>query len=154
MDYVLWFLCLLFSCQVVSGSLWPHGLQHARSPCLPPSPRVMSKFMSIASVMPSKHHPLSCPHFLLPSVFPSIREILSQLFTSGGQRSGASASVSVLPMNFQGWFPLRPTELITLLSMGLLKVFSSTTVKGHKLFSTQLSLCSSSHNHMWPLERP
>ena len=96
------------------------------------------KLMSIESVMPSNHrcHPL----LLLSSVFPSIRSFpLSRLFTSGGQIIGALASASVLPMNIQGWFPLGLTGLISLLSKGLSKVFSSTTTRKHQFFSSQPS---------------
>ena len=78
--------------------------------------------------MPSNHLILCCPLLLLPSIFPSIRVFsMSQLFTSGGQYIGASASASVLPMNIQGWFPLGLTGLISLLSKGLSRVFSKTT---------------------------
>ena len=79
--------------------------------------------------MPSNHLILCRPLLLSSSVFPSIRVFsMSQLFPSGGQSIGASASASVLPMNFQGWFPLGWTGLTSLLSMGLSRVFSSTTV--------------------------
>ena len=67
---------------------------------------------------------------------------LSQFFISGGQRTGASASASVLPMNIQGWFPLRLTGLI---SKRLSRVFSNTTVQKHQFFGAQLSLWSNSH---------
>ena len=65
---------------------------------------------------------------------------VSQLFASGGQNIGASASASVLPMNIQDWFPLGWTDLISLLSKGLSGVFSSTTVQKHQFVSTQPSL--------------
>ena len=65
------------------------------------------KLMSIEPVMPPNHLILCCPHLLLSSIFPSIREFqMSQLFTSGGQSVGLSALTSVLPMNIQDWFPL------------------------------------------------
>ena len=80
------------------------------------------KFMTIESVMLFNHLILCCPLLLLPSVFPGIRSVpVNQLFTSGGQSIGASASASVLPMNIQGWFPLGWTALISLLSKGLFK---------------------------------
>ena len=79
---------------------------------------------------------------------------MSQLFTSGGQRIGVSASTSVLPINIQYWFPLRLTGLISLQAKGLSSVFSNTTVQKHQLFSTQLSLLSNFHIHTWPLEKP
>ena len=106
------------------------------------------KLMSIESVILSNHLILCCPLLLLPSVFPSIRSFpVSQFFTSGGQSVGVSASASVLPMNIQNWFPLVLTGLISLLSKGLSRVFSSTTVQKHQFFGVQLSLWSNSHIH-------
>ena len=69
---------------------------------------------------------------------------MSRLFISGGQSTGASASASVLPMTIQGWFHLGLTSLISLLSKGLSRVCSSTTV--HQFFSAQPSLCSNYHH--------
>ena len=77
---------------------------------------------------------------------------MSWLFTSCGQSIGGSAAVR--PMSIQGWFPLRLTGLISLLSNKLSRVFSSTTVWRHQFFSTQPSLWSNSHNCTWLLERP
>ena len=77
---------------------------------------------------------------------------MSQLFASGGQSIGVSASPSVLPMNIQDWFPLELTGWIPLLSKGLSRIFSNTTVWKHQFFSTQLSLWSNSHTHTWLLE--
>ena len=125
-------LLLLFSRSVVSNSLWPHGLQHARLPCPSSTPGVYSNSLSLSwwchptissSVVPFPSHLQSFP---ASGSFP-----MSQLFTSGGQRIGASASASVLPMNIQGWFPLGLTGLISLLSKGLSGVFSGTTVWKH-----------------------
>ena len=84
------------------------------------------KLMSIESVMPSSHLILYCPLLLLPSIFLSIRVFSnSQLFASGGQSIGVSASTSVLPRNIQGLFPLGLTDLMSLLSKGLSRVFSA-----------------------------
>ena len=77
----------------------------------------------------------------------------SQLFTSGGHSIRALASASVPPMNIQGWFPLGLTGLISLLSDGLSRVFSNTTVQKHQLFSAQPSLWSNFHICTWPLEK-
>ena len=83
--------------------------------------------------MPFNHLILCYPLPLLPSIFPSISLfIINKLFESGGQRIGASASV--LLMNIQIWFPLGLTSLISLLSTGLSRVFSSTTVQKHQFF--------------------
>ena len=147
------FSSVQFSPSVVSDSLWHHESQHARPPC-PSSPGVCSNFMSIESVMPSNHliicHPLlSCfQSFPASESFP-----VSRPFASGGQSIGPSASVSVLPVNIQGWFPLGLTVLIFLLSRGLSRVFSSTMVRKHQSFGTQPFLLSSSHICTWLLEK-
>ena len=128
-----------FSHSVMSDSLWPHGMQHARLPCPSPTPRACSN-MSIKSVMPSKQLILYCSLFLPLSIFPSIRVFSSEFFASHGQRIGVSASASVLPVNIQDWFPLRWTGWISLQSKGLSRVFSNTTIQKHQFFGTQLSL--------------
>ena len=74
---------------------------------------------------------------------------VSQHFTSGSQSTGAYTSASVLPMNIQSWFPLGLTGLISLMSKGLSRVFSSTTVWKHQFFGAQPSLWSNSHVHTW-----
>ena len=79
---------------------------------------------------------------------------VSQLFASGSQSIRASALASVLPMSIQGWFPLGLTNLVSVLSKGLSRVFSGTTIPKHQFFSAQLSLWSSSHIHTWLLEKP
>ena len=129
-----------FSHSVVSNFLWPHGLQHATLPCPSSTPRLI-KLMSIESVMPSNRSIL-CHALLLPpsASFPASGSFpMSQLFISGGQSTGASASASVLPMNILGWFPLGWIGWISLQSKGLSRVFSSTTVQKHQFFGAQLS---------------
>ena len=79
---------------------------------------------------------------------------MSHLFATCGQSIGASASASVLLMNIHGCFPLGLTGWISLLSKGLSRVFSSTTIRKHQFFGVQPSLWSSSHIHMWLLEQP
>ena len=112
------------------------------------------KLMSIESVMPSNHLILCRPLLLLSSVFPSIRVcLMSCLFPLGGQGIGASASVPVLPMNIQGWFPIGLTGLISLLSKGLW-VFPITTDQKQHFFAAQPSLWSNSHIRIWLLEKP
>ena len=99
------------------------------------------KLMSIESVMPTKHLILCCPLLFLPSIFPSIRVFSSEsIFHLRWPKYWSFFSVSVLPMNIQDWFPLRLTGLISLLSKGLSRVFSNTTVQKHQFFGTQLSL--------------
>ena len=143
---------LQFSCLVVSDSLWPHGLQHANPPCPSPTPGVYSHPLSrwCHPAVSSSDVPFSC----LQSFPASGSFQMSQLFTSGGQSIGVSASASVFPMNIQGWFPLGWTCLISLQSKGLSRVFSNTTVQKHQFFSAQLSSQYNSHIHAWPLEKP
>ena len=146
-------LSVQFSCSVVPDSLRPHESQHARPPCPSPTPGIhptscaSSRWCHPAtwsSVIPS------CPQSLSASgSFP-----ISQLFAWGGQSIGVSASASVLPMNTQEWSPLGWTGWISLQSKGLSRVSSNTTVEKHQFFGTQLSSQSSSHIHIWPLEKP
>ena len=111
--------------------------------------------MSIESVMLSNHLILCCPLLLLPSVFPSSKVFYNESpLHLGGQCIGASASASVLPVNIQGWFPFGLTALISLLSKGLSRVFSSTTIWKHQFFGSQPSLWFSYHIHTWLLEKP
>ena len=131
-----------FSCSVVSNSLWPHVLQHTRLPCPSPNPKACS------SSCPSRGwcHPTisssvvpfsSClQSFPVPGSFP-----MSQLFTSGGQSTGASASASVLSVNIQYWFPLRLTGLISFKS--LVQHYSSkvSTAAAAKSLQSCLTLC-------------
>ena len=111
------------------------------------------KLVFIKSVMPSNYRIICHSLLLLPSIFPSINVFSNgHLFTSGGQSIGTSASV--LPMNILGWFPLRLTDLISLLSKGISRVFSSTTVQNHPFFGALPSLLYSSYIHTWLLESP
>ena len=113
-----------------------------------------SKPMSIKLVMPSNCLILCRPLLLPPSIFSGSGSFqMSQLFASGGQSTGVSASASVLPVNIQHWFPLGWTGWISLQSKGLSRVFSNTTVRKHQFFSAQLSLQSNSHIHTWLLEK-
>ena len=151
---MLRWLLLLFSRSVVSDSLWPHGLQHARLPCPSPSPQVCSDSCPLSRWC----HP-TISSFVVPfssclQSFPASGSFqMSQLFVSGGQSIGVSASTSVLPMNIQDWFPLGWTGWISLQSKGLSRVFSNTTVQMHQFFSTQPSLWSSCHICTWVLEK-
>ena len=91
------------------------------------------KLMSIELVIWSNHLILSCPHLFCLQSFPASEYFpMSWIFASGGQSIGASSSVSVLPMNIQGWFPLGLTGLISLQSKGLSKVSSSNTIQKHQ----------------------
>ena len=144
---------LLFDCSVVSDSLWHHGLEHSRLPCPSLSPEVCSKSGPLSQCCHPTISSFITPFSSLLQSFPVSESFLvNQFFASGGQSIGASASV--LPMNIQYWFPLGWTGWISLLSKGLQRVFSSTTVWKHQFFSTQLTLWSNSHIHTWLLEKP
>ena len=127
------------------------GLLHCRWILNQLSHQSLLKFMFIELMMLSNHLILRHPLFLLPSILPSIRSFpMSQLFTSGGQHIGASASI--LPMNIQGGFLLGLTGFITLQSKRLSRIFSS-TIQKHQFFSSQPSLWSNSHIRTWLLEK-
>ena len=148
-------LLWLFSCLVVSNSWRPHGLQHARLPCPSPSPGTCSNSCPLSRwcrpiISSSVISFSSClQSFPASGSFP-----MSWLFSSGGQIIGVSASTLVLPMYIQDWFPLGLTGLISLLSKGLSRVFSNTTVQKHQFFNAQPSLWSNSYIHTWLLEKP
>ena len=121
---------------VVSDSLQPHGLQHARPPCPSPTPGIYSN----SCLLSWWCHPI-ISSFVVP--FPSCLQSfpasgffqMSQLLASGGQCIGVSASTSFLPMNTQDWSPLGWTDWISLQSKGLSRVFSNTTVQKNQFFS-------------------
>ena len=147
-------LHLQFNRSVMSNYLWPHGPQHTRLPCPSPTPRTCSNSCPLSQwchpTTSSSVIPFSCPQS-----FPASGSLpMSHLFTSGDQSIGAPASASVLPMNIQDWFPLGLTDLISLQSKGLSRIFSNTTVQKHHFFSAQLSLWSNSHVHKRLLETP
>ena len=136
-----WGQSVQFNHSVMSNSLRLHGLQHARFPCLSPTPGAYS------NSCPSSHwcHPTISvsvvPFSSCLQSFPASESFqMSQFFASGGQSIGDSVSASVLPTNIQDWFPLRLTGLISLQSKGLSRVFSNTTVQKHQFFSAQLYL--------------
>ena len=136
-------LVLLFNHWIISDSLWPYELQHARIPCPSLPPGVCSNSYPLSHWCHPAISTSVTPFSSYPQSFPASRSFpMSWLFTSGGQSFGASASVSVLPMNIQGCFLLGLTGLISLLSKRLSRVFSSTTVQKHKFFGTQPSLWS------------
>ena len=137
-----------FSCSVVSDSLWPHELQHARLPCPSPTPGVYPNSCPLSWWCHPTISSSVIPFFSCPQSFPASGSFqMSQLFTSGGQSIGFSSSTSVLPMNIQGWFSLGLTGLISLQSSGFSRVFSSPTIQKHQFFSTQPSIWSNSHIH-------
>ena len=136
-----------FRHSVMSDSLQPHGLQHARLRCLSLTPGACSNSCPSSRwchpTISSSIGPFSSCFQAFPASgsFP-----VSQFLTSSGQSIGVSASASVLPMNIQDWFPLGWTDLISLQSKGLSRVFSNTTVQKNQFFSVQFSLYSNSHS--------
>ena len=132
------FSSVQFSPSVMSDSLRPHELQHARPPCLSPTPGVHPNSCPLSwwchpAISSSVVLFSSCPQSLPASeTFP-----MSQLFTWGGQSIGVSALTSFLPKNTQGWSPSEWTGWICLQSKGLSRVFSKTTVQKHQFFSAQ-----------------
>ena len=129
---------LLFSCSVMSHSLWPHGLQHTRLSCLSLSLGACSNSCPSSQrchpTLSSSVNPFSSclQSFPASGSFP-----MSPFFTSGGQRIGPSASVSVLPVNIQDWFPLGLTGLISSCRWGVNNISTWSCFKEgdrHKIF--------------------
>ena len=153
MDYArLWLCSVQFSRSVVSDSLWPHELQHARPPCPSPNPGVHSNSCPLSWWC----HP-AISSFVIPfSSFPQSLQALgsfpmSKPFTWGGQSIGDSALASYLPKNTQDLSPLGWTDWTSLQSKGLSRVFSNTKVQKHQFCGVQLSSQSNCHIHTWPL---
>ena len=143
----------LYSRMVVSNSLWHHAT------CQASLSFTISWFCSNSCPLSWWCHPTTSssvvPFSSCLQSFPASGSFLmSWLFSSGDQSIGASALASVLPIYIQDWFPLGLTDLISLLSKGLSRVFSSTTVWKHLFFGAQPSLWSNSHIHTWLLEKP
>ena len=148
-------MLLLFNHPVESDSWRPQGLKHAKLRYSSPSPKLCPSSCSLhwwchPSISTSDALFSFCPQsFPASGNFP-----VSWLFASDDQNTEASDSASVLPASIQGWFPLRVTGLISLLSKEPSGVFSSTTVLRHQFFGFLPSLWSSSCNCVWPLGRP
>ena len=153
-SYILYLRSVQFSHSVMSDSLRPHESQHARPPCLSPTPGVHpnscpSSRWCHPAISSSVIHFSSCPQSLPASEsFP-----MSQLFAWGGQIIGASALASFPSKKTQGWSS-EWIGCISLQSKGLSEVFSNTTVQKHQFFGAQPSPQSNSHIHTWPLEKP
>ena len=141
-----------FNRSVVSDSLWPHELQHARPPCPSPTPRVHSN--SCASSW-----------WCHPAISSSVVPFSSCLNPSQHQGlfqwvnfSHEVAKVLEFQLQHQSFqwdrFPLGWIGWISLQFKGLSRVFSNTTVLKHQFFGAQLSSQSNSHIHTWPLEKP
>ena len=143
------FSSVQFSRSVMSNSLWPHGLQHARLSCPSPTPGASSNSCPSSwwchPTISSSVVPFSC----LQSFPASGSFSVGQFFTSGGQSTGVSASALVLPMNIQDWFPLGWTGWVPLQSKGLSRVFSNTTGQKPSIFEcTTFFMVHLSHPYM------
>ena len=139
----------LFSRSVMSNSLWPDGLQHAKLPYPAPSPSACSNSYPLSQWC----HPTTSSSVIpfsscLQSFSASGSFLMNQLFTSGGQIIGASTSASVLPMQIKGLIYFRIDWFDLFVVQGLSRVFSNTTAQNHQFFSIQPSSWSNSHIHV------
>ena len=148
---VIQFSSVQFSHSVMSSSLRPHEPQHTRPPCSSPSPGVHSDSRLLSPWCYPAISSLVVLFSSCPQSLPASESLpMSQLFTWGGQSTGASASASFLPKKSQGWSCSEWTGWISLQSKGLSRVFSNTTVQKHQFFGAQPSSQSNSHIHTWP----
>ena len=135
----------------MSDSLWPHRLKHPRLSYPPPTPKACSNSCPLSQwchpTISSSAVPFSSCLQSLPASgsFP-----MNQFFASVLEFQFKHQSFH----DFQDWFLLGLTGLISLQSKGLSRVFSNTTVQKHQFLSAQLSLWSNSHIHTWLLEKP
>ena len=146
--WVVWAVCVSvqFSCSVMSNSLRPHGLQHARLPCPSPTLGVYSNSCPFSQWCHPTISSSLIPFSSCLQSFPASGSFpMSQFFASGGWSTGVSALASVLPMNIQDWFPLGWTGWISLKSKELSRVFSNTTVQKHQ------SALRDTQHYLWAL---
>ena len=140
-----------FSRSVVSDSSRPHGPQHARPPYPSPTPRVYPNSCAMSRWCHPTISSSVVPFSSCLQSFPASGSFqMSQLFTSGSQSIGASASISVLPVNTQDWSPPGWTGWISLQSKGLSRAFSNTTVhsKASILRHSAFFIAQLSHPYM------
>ena len=138
---LVYFSSVQFSYSVMSDSLRPHGLHHARLPCTSPSYGACSNSCPLSQWCHPTILSFDVPFSSCLQPFPASGSFpLSHIVTSGGQSIRVSASASVLPMNIQDWFPLGWTGWISLQYKGLSRVFSNTSVQKHQFLGPQLSL--------------
>ena len=149
------FISVEFSHILVSNSLWPHGLQHARPPCPSKTPGIYSH----SCLLSQWRHPTISSSVIpfsssLQSFPVSGASQMSQLFTLGGPSIEVSASTSVLPMNIQDWFPWGWTGWSSLQSKGFFKsLLQHHSSKASILWHSSFFIVQLSH-HTWPLEKP
>ena len=140
-------LLLLFSCPVMSSSLWPCGLQHASTACPPHLPKFAQVNVHCLGDAIKPSHPLMpcSPSALNLSQHQGLFQWVGCLYQMT-KILALQLQHQSFQWSSQGWFPLRLTGLISLLSKGLSGVFFSTTVQRHQFFGILPSLRSSSHN--------
>ena len=144
-----------FSHSVVSDSLWPHGLQYARPPCPSPTPGACSNSCPLSRWCRPTVSSSVVPFFSSLQSFPASGSFqMSQLFTSGGQSIGVSASTSVLPMNILVWSPLGWTGWISLQSKGLKSLLQHRSSKASILWCSAFFIVQLSHPYMTTGKRP
>ena len=135
-----------FSCSVMSDSFQPHGLQHTRPPCPSSTPGVYSNSCPLSGWC---HPTISSSVIPFPSClqsFPASGSFqMSQLFASGGQSTGASASASVLPVNIQDWYSLGWTSWISLQAKGLSSLLQHHNSKASFLWHSAFFIVQLSH---------
>ena len=145
---IAWGLLQVISNQFSSVQLLSHvqlfvtsWTEACQASCPSPTPRACSNSCPLSWWCHPIISSFVVPFSSCPQSFPASGSFpMSQLFASGGQSIGVSASASVLPMQIQDWFPLGLPSLIALQSKGCSRVFSNTTVQKHQFFSTQLAL--------------
>ena len=142
-------LSVQFSHSVMSDSLWPHGLQHARLPCPSPTPRAYSN----SGPSSQWYHPTISssvvPFSSCPQSFPASGSFqMSQFFASSGQSIGVSASTSVLPVNMQVWFPLGWTGWISLQAKTLKSLLQHHSSKASILRCSAFFIVQLSHPYI------
>ena len=142
-----------YSRSVMSHSLLPHGLQHARPPCTSPTPGVLLKLMSIESVMPSNHLILCCP-LLMPSIFPSIRVFSNKSVLCIMWPNYWNSNFSMSPSNeYSGLISIRIDWLDLPSGQGTLKSLLQHHIEKHRFFRAQPSSWSNTYIHSWQLKK-
>ena len=151
--YILYSWVVVFSHSVVSDSLWPHGLQHIKLPCISPSPRACTNSCTLSQSCHPTSHPLESPSSAVFSLSQH-RGLFKWVSSSHQLAKGLELQLQHQSFQwiFRNWFPLELTGWISLQSTGLSRVFSNTTVQKHQFLGTQLSLLSNSHIHTWVVE--
>ena len=140
-----------FSCSIVSDSLWPHGLQHARPPCPSPTPRAYTNSCRLCQLNISSCHPF----LLLPSNFPSIRVFPNESVLCMRWPKYWSFSFSISPSNeYSGLISFRMDWLDLLAVQGTLKsLLQHHSSKASILWHSAFFIVNNSHIHIWLLEK-